>query len=268
MSKVSDRIASLENLIQEREIKLNKKIKNSVIIYIVLVICVGIYTTVVGSKIKELTTIENMFEVARGTIAGHVTTLRNEGINKIKGNSDQWAATMVNQGIDVIPQLEKPILMVFDDLNDYVIQHVENVLVPAFTDAIRDNAADLKDRYNEFKDDEKMQGLSLIFVEIFENEMDKYINDKFISEVFDLQFKLNSLASSNLELTKREIAQRKIIINWLYLVDNTKAGDSPLSSFISRFANQAKSLINNDDNLSEEEQNKEEFDGLNLTQEL
>ena len=263
MSKIADKITGLEDLLEERERKLYKKIRNSIMIYVVLVIFVIAYTSFVVTQIKKLTTVEYAFEIIKGTMSEQVTTLRNKGTQKIKENSDMWATNLVIQIVDTIPLLEKPVLMIFDDMTNYIVLHVENVLVPAFTANLRENAEELKSRYKEFQDEEKMQGLSYIFVEIFENEMDKYINDKFVSEVFNLQKKLRELSSDNVELTRKEEAQRRILINWMYLTDNADFSESPLSRLVDKLSRQLQSLIGYD-----EEEEEIEMDGVDLSQEL
>ncbi len=163
------------------------------------------------------------------------------------------------------PEAEIFIRELREDLRVQVRKRAEERLLESMISSLENSADDIQ---NIDALEEKMQGLSMIFVEILENEMDKYINDKFISEAFKLRYKLNSLAAPKKELTRRESAQRKIIVNWLYLVDNARTGETPLSNFINRFDNKAKSLIEGDDSLLEDEQKKEEFDGLNLTREL
>jgi hypothetical protein len=263
MSKIADKITTLENLLEGRERKLYKKIRNSIIIYIVLVIFVIAYTSFVVTQIKKMTTVEYAFEIIKGTMSEHTTTLRNKGIEKIKANSDMWATNLVQQIVDIIPLLEKPIIAMFDDMTNYIVLHVEHVLVPAFTATLRENSAELKARYNDFEDEEKMQGLSYIFVEIFENEMDKYINAKFVSEVFNLQKKLRELSSNNVKLTKKEDAQRRILINWMYLTDNAEFSEGPLNRLVDKLARQLQSLIGNDEGEEEFE-----MDGVDISQEL
>jgi hypothetical protein len=243
MSRVSDRITNLENLIEERESKLRKKITSTKVIYGILVLVVAGYTLAIVPLIKKESSVDKMLEIATGMLSQHATNLRTTAVDHIKENSDGWAKLAVTSAMDSIPKLGTPILAVFDDLTDYIVQHLESVLIPAFTQSIVENAGELKDQYAEFKDEEKMEGLSLIFVEVLEDEMDKYLNDRFVTEVFKLQRQLHSISGSNKTLTKREDAQRRILVNWMYLSKHGESGESFFSNLVDKVKHQFKSLL-------------------------
>ncbi len=253
MSTVTDRISALERLLEEKDENLKKKIKMTGLIYGVLVLIVAIYTTWIIPEIKKMTSPEVAAELALAQISANIPQLRSAAVKQIRDNQDQWIAAIIEQVIQTIPQLEKPALVAFDQITDYLVQHVEHVLIPAFTAALKDNAVELKDRYQDFRDEEKMQGLALVFVEIFELEMDRYLNDKFIKEVYGLREKLRVLAEPTSELTKKELAQRKILVNWMYITETQQFGDTKVINFIDKLKSNFTSLLDIEDNVISDE---------------
>jgi hypothetical protein len=163
MSKVADKILALETLLNEKESKLKKKITNTQIIYAVLIALVAGYTLWIVPKIKEVTSTTVMSEIIVTQVSELLTKMRTNFATEVRSNSASWATTIVDQTIAAIPQVEEPILEKADFMIDYVAQHIENELIPAFTDSLRENSAELRERYSEFKEEEMMQGLSLIF---------------------------------------------------------------------------------------------------------
>lgn len=247
MNKVEEKIRALEQLVDERERKLNRKIKTTIVIYAVLVVVVAAYTTIIVPKFKEETSPEKLHEIARGTIGEHITELRIRAADHIREHSADWASLAVRRSIEMIPQLEDPILQLSDDLNDYIAEHIEHVLIPSFTNALKEHAEEIRDRYKEFNDEEKMRGLALIFIEVFEEQMDDYLNDRFTVEVFELQKRLMDFSRTGGQMTKKQDAQRRLLINWLYIAEVGESGESPLTTYLESLGGQVQALISSDD---------------------
>ncbi len=272
MSKTVDRIRSLENLLKERDIALKKKIRSSLTIYAVLVSLVAAYTLWIVPKLQELTEPDDMFQIVKSTLSEHLTTLRTRAITEIKNNSEVWVTGLVAQTVSAIPQMEKPALRVVDELINYVTQHIEDALIPAFTTALSENAGDLKERYSDFRDQEKMQGLALIFVEIFETEMDKYFNERFVAEVNRLQSQLREYGKPKANLTKKEAAKRQVLIGWVYLAEHNQGfGTTAFNDYIERMKNDAKVILKLDEPAGDDEHKDDdelEGVGMSITEEL
>ena len=247
MSAVSDRVKSLENLLSDREDRLNKKITRTIIIYVILVCFTGAYTIFMVYYLKRQTSPDVLSEVAVNLTSQYAAKGRDYAVNRIGDNSEELAQAVVTQTIESIPKAEIPILNAVDIFIDYVEQHMKNELIPAFTRVLEKHADELRARYQDLQDEEKMQGLALVFVDILELEMDRYINEALISEVFELKKKLLEFARADATLTKKQLAQREVLINWVYLTENQDVGDSFFFNFIEKVKDGFNSIMEVED---------------------
>ena len=243
MSAVTDRIISLENLLNERENTLNKKISRTIVIYVILVGLTAAYTLFMVYYLKRQTSPEILSEIALNLTSQYAAKGREHTVQRTTENSEEIAQVVVEQTINSIPRAEVPILNLVDVFIDYIDQHMKNELIPAFTVILEENADELRARYQDLQDEEKMQGLALMFVDILEIEMDKYINESLISEVFELKKKLLELASPEGQLTKKQFAQRQVLINWVYLTENKEVGNSYMFDFLEKVQDGFNSIL-------------------------
>ncbi len=243
MSKIADKISTLETLLNQKETKLKKKITNTLIIYAVLVAVVAGYTLWIVPKLKEITSTQAMTEIILTEVSELLSKMRTNFTDEVHANSSVWAVEIVKQSIEAIPQVEEPLLEKADAMIDYLAQHLENQLIPSFTDFLRENSVELRERYAEFKDEEMMQGLSLIFVETIETEIDQYLNDYLIKEISHLRNQIRQLNQGKKILTKRDEAQRNLIVSWVYLTENHADEGSILSDCLSRVKDRCMSMF-------------------------
>ena len=248
MSAVSDRVKSLEALVNDRENGLKKKIKRTIIIYFVLVGFTAAYTLFMVHYFKRQTSPEALSEVAVNLTSQYVAKGRAYTIERMGNNSADLAQAVVKETIASIPKAEAPILNAADIFIDYVEQHMKNELIPAFTDVLEKHSDELRTRYQDLQDEEKMQGLALVFVDILELEMDRYINEALISEVFVLKKKLLELSRADAQLTNKEFAQREVLINWVYLTEHQDVGDSFFFNFLEKVKDGFNSVMEVSDN--------------------
>ena len=258
MSTVSDRLKSLEDLLSERENNLSKKITRTIIIYTILVAFTAGYTLFMVHYVKKQTSPDIMSEIAVNLASQYASKGREHAVKEIAENSEVLAQTVVKHTIDAIPKAEAPLVNVADIFIDYIDQHMKTELIPAFTKVLNEHADDLRDRYNDLHDEEKMQGLALILIDVLEIEMDKYIGSTLISEVFELKKKLLALAKPKAQLTKQQYAQRQVLINWIYLTENQEVGDSYFFNFLEKIQDDFNSIM-------EHEELEDDLEGVGIS---
>ena len=257
MSKASDKLAAVEQLLSDREEKLRKKLTLTSIIYAVLVLFTAGYTLLIIPLIKKKTSPDAASEYAIAWALTHMSNVRINTGEQLRENSQELSKTIVKQTIELIPKFEEPLLGVVNNSVNYIVDQIEVVLIPAFTKALQKNSDELKRSYKDFEDEEKMQGLALVLVEILEKELDLYINEAFIKEVFELKKRLLELGKPGVELTKKEIAQRDVLINWIYLSNNQATGGSAFYDLVERMKTEVNNLIH-------DEKKDEEIDGVGV----
>ena len=243
MDKVSEKLMALEELVHGNESKLQTKVTITRVFYTFLVVAVSAYTFFMVWKIKQWTSPEVTSEILIGMISQQTAQARLKATEHLRENSELMASTVLQHSLEAVPRTEETLVGVIDNVIDYAANHIEAGLVPAFSKALRENSADLREHYKGFQDEEKMQGLSLILVEMLEVELDNYINENFVSEIFKLKKQLLALKKPNQELTKKELAQKQVLSNWVFLTDHHDMGNSALLDFINRIKDEFDSIL-------------------------
>ncbi len=227
MTAVADKLAALEAALAEQEVTLRRKTKTTVIVYAILVGVVAGYTFYVAKLIKELTSKEALTEHIQSALSGIVPERRQAIIDQLKSSAPDLAKTAVGQiEQTVIPTIEQQAKGVLDKLAGTVVKSIREKVVPDFAEFLRKDANTLKQAHSELLDKESSEAVVLLFISIIEEELDKYLNDRFIHAVGDLRKEVMDLTKKGARLTRREDAQRRVLINWAYLAEHKDVGTS------------------------------------------
>lgn len=227
MTDLADRLASLEATLEGQEHQAKKKLTVTIVVYAILVLLVGAYTTVVGRSVAELTSTEALAEQIKGAVAQHLPAQRQALLAQIQGNSNAYAKSLVSYTIETcIPAVEAKTTLALASLTDMLAEAVHTRLMPAFVEFLRGDAPEIKRQYAALTDKEVGKGVALIFVSVIEAELDKYLNEQFVGDVGELQKGVRALGASGAKLTLREDAQRRALVYWAYLVEYAPVGDS------------------------------------------
>jgi len=228
MNEVAERVAALDEMLQERTKALQKRIKITIGVYVALALIVVWYTSVVLSTMKELTSRKAVAEHVQSYLREQITPKREELVAQLRENSDELAEQCVGSIVkQVVPQVEEIARFILDELADSVAVAIEKQMMPAFVDFIKQDSDKLKAQYADLQDDEVAKGVVGIFVSVIEEELDKVLDRDFEEKAQELQQRLVLLSRAKKgELTKQQDAQRRALMYWSYLAQHHDPGTS------------------------------------------
>jgi hypothetical protein len=233
MSTEKTALDSLEAAVKAENEKLQKSATMTLRVYAGIIVVVLVYTSVVFNWIVKEAAPKPLAARTIEMAKAQVVTTRDDFITEFKANSESYAQKCAKSIVDYMPAVEQQIELFMMESADTLVDELENQIIPAFTDYIDADKTTLKDRYKDMTDDEMTQGVALLFIEVIEKELDKYINDEFVESVEDLQRQLHALAgASSKGLTRKQDAQRRVITCWSHLSETSEIGggilDAPL----------------------------------------
>lgn len=233
-----DKIKAFEaKLIEERD-KLQKSFKLAMITYIILALVVLIYTTFAYSAFYSLIGPEGMKE--QGTmIVNTAADYPDKLLLEYEANRDEWAKAVTDKALAAIPEVEKVITTQLDAYNADIKEALRKEIMPGFNEYLTGTTPALKVRLAELKktrpDATIGMVLTNVFVEYLDQETAKLLReDEVIAKAEDLQRDLHSLQKADGKLTKKQLAERKLLVNFI-LISKLDVDGSPLLDELHKF---------------------------------
>jgi len=221
-------VETLENLtkaVREKKNKAENTTRLYAIIYGILVIFVIAYTSIIFAKIKEYATPDAVSAIVKNKIKDSLPGLDKALLDKARKNAPFIADKAVEAVNDVIPKAEDMIKDVINQNTKLLIAQIKTDIFPQFLKVLRDNEKPISESAKAISDEYVAKELAKTLADDIKREID---NNVICYELFQ---KLSSVTNeldkivrkpAN-ELTAKEAAERKIIVNWIFLV---KKGDT------------------------------------------
>jgi DNA gyrase/topoisomerase IV subunit B len=266
-----DELTALENKVKADCEGLEKSVRVTAIVYIVLAGIVLFTTSQVVSGLKEATSAEAIAEIASGMVRTHAPLQRERLLEAVEQNKDEWADAAMQQMHASLPALEAQVEVLLDQLAGTLVEEIEGRLVPAFTEYVKKDAATLAEQYEATTNDEIAAAYVEIFVGVIDRELDTYLDEKFISTCEKLQKDLHFLSKADAKLTKKQDAQRRLIQAWAHLSDHQEFGDAIFTNLLVTMKNKFAAMTSDADFTEEEldqvdelveEEKEEKVEGL------
>jgi hypothetical protein len=224
MKDIETNISNLTEKIEEMRKKSHASTKIASIVYIVLVIFVFAYTSVIMSLVKKKATASNISAQLRLIIDRDLLTEKNRQwvLDTCNEQSPVVAEALVEMTHNqIIPSIEVKLKHLIDTQIDSIIARLEKDVLPELTTVVKDHARDLKGHADDITDEAIAQELAKILTVEFDLEMEKFINDKLKHRIHVFREELDKISSKPYaQLTKKEAAERRLIVNWVFLMEH------------------------------------------------
>jgi hypothetical protein len=229
-NEINAKLEALEIILNKQQRKTRKSMTVTIICYAVLAVFVIIYTTFVMSQIRKLATPETVAELITMQVESNIPHLK----NYIAANSDAYAAYTASEAVSyahsLIPFLGVMVKEELDVFSETIIQELSTQYVPALNEYFALHNDTVLETMDKLSNEEVARQLSVILVETFSQELDLACAD-LDSSVSKLKSKINAITNKpDTQLTKREYAEKKFLIYWMFIVKHGKMGDSFLST--------------------------------------
>lgn len=231
----AQKIDALSKELKKRKDKAISSAKLAAKIYGILVIFVFGYTWFIFGKLQASVTPDSISAVVNNTLVSNIPAIREKMIDYSKEQGPVLAEKAVEAAHEAIPQVEDIIKKVIDEQVEILITEMKTEIFPQFVDILRKNADEINQHAEVLTDELAVQELAKIIAGELENEINYHINA--FKTVHELRDQLDKLATKPSDgLTQKEAAERKVLVNWLYLVKNGESLQSLLTLLVQRFS--------------------------------
>ncbi|HBC86369.1 MAG TPA: hypothetical protein DCZ94_05375 [Lentisphaeria bacterium] len=232
------KVDHLSKVMQEKKEKAISTTKLYAIVYGIIVLFVFGYTTFIFTKLKEVTTPDSVSAIVTNKIKESLPELNNAIIEQTKKNAPILAEKAVEAVHDAIPKVEDIVKDLINENGKHLILQIKTELFPQFLKIIRNNAKSINESADAFTDENTAKEIAKLLTKEIEREIDyNVIGDEFYGKMNALRAELEKIASKPLnQLTAKEMAERKIIVNWIYLIKKGESIQSIAHALVSRFS--------------------------------
>jgi|GEM_PF-3016323 len=228
MSEFDQKIQTLSQEIAAAKAKVNHTLRNSVIFYIVIIIGVTAYTLYLSNRIQQLATPETVAELIGNTVKTKMPQIQQRLVQEAKVQAPILARKTVDLGEKMLPQAEILVKTKIDAGITAIIDHTVNAALPVLVDRLKTSFDAISQHKNLIADKKTAENIADLLSTQIADELDKVINLSFYDGLTKLQSDIDAIAQKAPgKLTQRELAEKRVIVYWLYLIDKAEPGESP-----------------------------------------
>jgi hypothetical protein len=241
MSNPAERVQALEEMIETQGKHIRRGIKTVAWIYAILIIIVLAYTTYVyhfiTGIVEEQTTEEQVIAYTRSWCATELPKHRETAVKKLREESDVWSKDLVAAVINMIPTLEQRLKGHTDMAITSMMVELNREVMPAFKKQLEASAMTVKQSWGDLSNEAFMKTISEMYFETMAKELDVYWDQHFVTELETFQKKLHNITAEGKAVTKKQDAQRRVLVSWAAL---SKGGDSGKSEVFAALLERVK----------------------------
>ncbi len=233
-----NRIDSLLKNVEEQKNKVVVTGKTISFVYALLAVFVVFYTSILFIKIKESVTNDSISAAARNMITAKLLDVPAFLDDVVENRTENLVDNMIASIYDQIPTLENMAKNMICEHTGALIFQIKTDLFPQFHEIIRQNAEEIKNAAEALSDENATKELAKTIVKHISEEIDYshgLITSEVQGKVEEITKHFEAILNKPLnELTAKELSQRKLMVDWLYLVDKEEGLDKILKTLINR----------------------------------
>ncbi|MFZ2657512.1 MAG: hypothetical protein WAX69_21435 [Victivallales bacterium] len=232
------KVDHLAKITQEKKNKMISTTKLYAIVYGILVLFVFAYTSIIFAKIKEYTTPDAVSAMGKNYVKSILPDANKYLLEQTKKNAPFIADKAVEAVHEAIPKVEDLIKDVIDQNAKQLIVQIKTELFPKFLKIIRENAKPISESADALTDENTAKEIAKILAQEIEREIDyNVIGDEFYKKLDVFRIELEKIVQKPAnQLTVKEAAERRIIVNWIHLVKKGESVQSILTTLVHRFS--------------------------------
>lgn len=218
-------IESLSKAIGEKKKKAVGTTKLYAIVYALLIVFVVCYTTVIFVKIKEYATPDAVSAMIMNKVKDSLPDLNKAIVDHSRKAAPMIADKAVESVNEAIPKAEEMVKDVIRQYTRQIVVQMKADIFPKFIKILKDNSKQISQSADALTDENTAKELAKTLADEIRREIDNnVICYEFFQKLKEVTGELERIASKPAnELTAKEAAERRMIVNWLYLV---KKGDT------------------------------------------
>ena len=224
MTDTDIKLSVIEEKLASQLRKSRFSLRITAILYLVIVIFVIAYTSYVTKKFKALATPDTIAELLIMRVEQSIPLITNYLIDNSEVLAESFAIQTVDYGRSMVPSLGLLIRGQIDVFVTQINEDFSNKYLPIIDAYFSENKADIMHNINSLSDEKAAELLATSLTD----QVDFGIltaGSKFNAGMVEFKQELDYLASTpNDKLTRKELAHKRAIGYWMYLVKHAEIG--------------------------------------------
>jgi hypothetical protein len=235
MRDLENKFKQLSQKIEKMQQQSLSSTKTTMVGYIIVIIFVFAYTSFLMQWIKKEVTADNLSAQMKIMVEGNILTdaNREKMVTYCQNQAPVWADGLVQMTHDqLIPMMKLKVKSIVDNTTDNGISILKRDLFPEIKRLMEANANDLS-KHKDITDPYIAKEIAKILADESEREMNTFINDKVKKRINNLREQLDKMSATPYsKLTRKEAAERRLIVNWVYLMEHDEAPSDMFGEFM------------------------------------
>jgi hypothetical protein len=232
-NNLQEQINQLEKKLLKHEQNFKSSFRNTTIFYAVIIVVVLAYTTILNKKIKEAATPASVAVMINEKVAAAIPELRSQIKTQLEPSAKEAATKTVAMLHKITPYAKELVKSRINIYTDKIADKLEKEHLPAFEVALDRALTDVEKNKDIVKDHNLGKELSAHLIKELDKELAKIIDRPFMDALDKLTSDIEKLHSTPAnELNKKQLAERKFIATWLYLINTDQNDDKGMLSNI------------------------------------
>ena len=224
MDKIKEKLERLEEKLNQQQKKSKSALKVTVIAYAILIIFCIAYSVYVGNSLTTLATPSTVSELIIMQAEQHIPKLNNYIAKNSNQLADNLALETVNYARLMVPTVSLVVKNQLDRLTIRINSEFNSKYLPIINTYFKENKTEIIKEINNLSDEQTAEKLTSILIDRTNVEL-VVINNNFTNAMVKLKKQVDTLANTpNSQLTKKELAHKKALAYWMYLMDHGKTG--------------------------------------------
>lgn len=229
MSEIDRKIQDISKTIEQTRFKVDTSVRSTAICYIIIIVLFTVYTIWTGSKIRELATPANIAAMISSKFSERLPELKQTMIEQAKTQAPIMAANTVDMAVNAIPGLEDLAKVQIDATIESVINTAFKEMLPQLQEACKQVLDKVAENKDMVKDSNVSKAVAAELANRIDAELNKIIDNAFYTRLSEFRQEIADMAAKpEKKLTLKELAEKRVIIYWMFLVENEEIGTSPL----------------------------------------
>ena len=234
MSEIAKKVIALQEAVKKEAEKDAAAARRMLLVYAALVVFVAAYSLFLTTTIRRDATPRALailfLEHARESLPKMF-----DGVDtKMEKNAQVMATKTVQSIYHVIPQLTEMAKVQCDLMIDKQLDNIEATYMPKVKEHIKTSMEGIIAHKDVGKDKDLAKVLTVQIVDELDRESGVILSREFYSRIDGLTAEIKKLRVTKVSsLTKRQYAERMMIINWLYLTNHGRGGNSVMAGLLS-----------------------------------
>ena len=249
-NNVNERIEKLYQAVSKEEKNFTSSLNKALGFYLVIIIILASYTVFLNIKIKELATPTNLAIALNTKIKDAIPMFTRKIKEQMKPGAKQLADKTIESVHALIPKSTEFVKSQIEFYVNDVMTQIENKHLVDLQNIFESTVDEAMKNKDIVQDKTLGKLLATQITAKIDDELKNVINNEMLDSIDKLRNDIESLRSKPVKLmTKNEYAERSFLVYWLYLVNNTKTGESNFADVLNIMTRASENFCNKASNI-------------------